>query len=60
MISQRISTVKEADNILVVEDGKITQEGNHDELIKEKGFYSDLYNRQLLESTLSDKKKELI
>lgn len=58
MISQRISTVKEADNILVVEDGKITQEGNHEELIKEKGFYSDLYNRQLLESTLSDKKKE--
>ncbi len=58
MISQRISTVKEADNIIVIEDGKITQMGNHDELIRKDGFYSDLYNRQLLESALSKKKNE--
>ena len=46
VIAHRLSTVKNADIILVVRDGKITEQGNHDELIRQGGFYSTLYNSQ--------------
>lgn len=53
LVSQRISSVKSADKILVLEDGKISQSGSHDELMKDsEGFYATLYQRQLLESKL--------
>lgn len=46
VIAHRLSTIQNADTILVVRDGTITEQGNHDELIKLGGFYSTLYNSQ--------------
>ncbi|MCL5021552.1 MAG: hypothetical protein M1339_07850 [Bacteroidetes bacterium] len=52
IISHRISTVKEADLIVVLDDGVIAESGTHDELVFQNGIYADLYNRQLLEEEL--------
>ena len=49
IISHRISSAKNADKIIVLDKGKITQQGTHNQLIKEKGYYKDLYEQQLLE-----------
>lgn len=46
VIAHRLSTIRNADLILVMKDGDIIETGNHDELIKQNGFYSDLYNSQ--------------
>ncbi|MBR6004478.1 MAG: ABC transporter ATP-binding protein, partial [Lachnospiraceae bacterium] len=46
IIAQRISTTKSADKILVLQDGKITEEGSHEELIKKKGYYYELVKLQ--------------
>ena len=46
MIAHRLSTVRNADVILVVKDGKIIEQGNHKELLKKKGYYHALYTRQ--------------
>ena len=46
VIAHRLSTIKSDDHILVVKDGNIIEQGNHKELIKEKGFYSQLYYSQ--------------
>ena len=46
VIAHRLSTIKNADLILVMKDGNIIETGNHDELIKQNGFYADLYNSQ--------------
>ena len=46
MIAHRLSTVRNADVILVVRDGKIVEQGNHRELLSKKGYYYDLYTRQ--------------
>jgi len=49
LISHRISTVKMADKIIVLDEGTIAEEGNHQELLNKKGMYFDLYQQQLLE-----------
>lgn len=59
IVSQRVSTVKGVDQILVLEDGKIRQRGTHEELVQVDGFYQDLYNRQLLESAYDKKDQEV-
>ena len=46
IISHRVSCVKDADNIIVLDNGKIIQSGSHNELIKNKGYYKDLYVKQ--------------
>ncbi len=46
MIAHRLSTVRNADVILVVRDGKIVEQGTHKELLKQKGYYYELYTRQ--------------
>jgi ATP-binding cassette subfamily B protein len=46
VIAHRLSTIQSADCILVLQKGKITEKGNHEELIKLGGFYSTLYNSQ--------------
>ena len=46
IIAHRLSTIKNADLILVMKDGNIIEQGNHEELMEQKGFYADLYNSQ--------------
>ena len=46
IIAHRLSTIQNADLILVVNDGNIVEQGNHEELMKKKGFYNKLYNSQ--------------
>ncbi len=46
IIAHRLSTIKNADLIIVMKDGKILEKGNHDELLKQNGFYAELYNSQ--------------
>lgn len=46
IIAHRLSTIKNADLILVMKDGNIIEQGNHKELLKENGFYAELYNSQ--------------
>lgn len=49
IIAHRISTIKNADKILVLDQGRIIEQGNHDKLINERGAYFELYEKQLLE-----------
>ena len=51
VIAHRLSTVRDADQILVLEKGSIVERGTHDELVAKGGLYSDLYNRQDLTGT---------
>jgi ATP-binding cassette subfamily B multidrug efflux pump len=51
-ISHRVSTVRNADRIAVLHDGKIVEYGTHDELMLMNGYYTELYNKQLLEEEL--------
>ena len=46
IISHRVSCVKHADNIIVLDNGKIIQSGSHNELVKDEGYYKDLYLKQ--------------
>ena len=49
VIAHRLSTIKNADQILVLNKGDIVEQGNHDELLAQGGFYADLYNSQFSE-----------
>jgi ATP-binding cassette subfamily B multidrug efflux pump len=53
-ISHRVSTVRNADRIAVLHGGRIVELGTHDELIERDGYYTDLYNKQLLEEELAE------
>ena len=46
IIAHRLSTIKNADLILVMNNGNIIEQGNHEELMKQNGFYAELYNSQ--------------
>ena len=52
IISHRVSSAKNADKIIVLEEGKIIQQGTHNQLITEVGYYKDLYEQQLLEKEM--------
>lgn len=53
-ISHRVSTVRNADQIAVLYGGRIVELGTHDELLAKSGYYSELYNKQLLEEELAE------
>jgi ATP-binding cassette subfamily B multidrug efflux pump len=52
LVAHRISTVKNADQIVVLREGRIIERGTHDELLELHGYYADLYQKQLLEEEL--------
>lgn len=52
IVAHRLSTIREADVILVMKDGNVIEQGNHETLLKEDGFYAKLYNSQFAPSSL--------
>jgi ATP-binding cassette, subfamily B, multidrug efflux pump len=52
IISHRISAVKECDEILVLDEGRIIERGNHDQLVERGGLYAELYQQQRLSEEL--------
>ena len=54
IISHRLSSIQDADNIIVLEDGRITEQGQHKDLMKNGGFYAKTYQRQQLEESLEE------
>ena len=52
LISHRVSTVKDADHIIVMDEGQIVEQGTHEQLLQKQGTYHELYRRQLLEEAL--------
>jgi len=52
IVSHRISTLRQCDFIVVLKEGKIVEKGTHTELIKQKGLYTDIYNKQLITEEL--------
>ena len=46
IVAHRLSTIKEADTILVMKDGSVIEQGNHEKLLAKNGFYANLYNSQ--------------
>jgi len=53
IVSHRISTVRHADQILVLDRGRIVERGTHDTLVRVGGLYADLHKKQLLEEELA-------
>jgi ATP-binding cassette subfamily B protein len=53
IVSHRVSTVRHADQILVIENGRVVERGDHDELVERGGAYAELYRKQLLEEELA-------
>ena len=50
VIAHRLSTIRNSDLILVMRDGNIVEHGNHEELLKQNGFYAELYNSQFADN----------
>ena len=54
VISHRCSTVKNLDHIIVLDEGRIVEEGNHEKLLQERGLYAEMYRRQLIGEELEE------
>ena len=54
IVSHRVSSVKDADFVIVLEEGKIIEKGTHEELLAFEGYYSELYRRQALEEEIEE------
>ena len=57
-MAHRISTIQDADHILVLDDGKVAEYGTHEELIANAGLYKSLFDKQQLEKQLREDGKE--
>ena len=53
IVSHRISTVRDADQIFVLDEGRIVERGQHDQLVRHNGLYAALHRKQLLEEELA-------
>jgi ATP-binding cassette subfamily B protein len=54
VVSHRVSSVKDADHIIVLDDGRIVERGTHESLLAHGGYYADLYRRQTLEEEIEE------
>ena len=54
MVSHRISTIKHADHIIVIDEGQVVEQGTHEELVKADGLYSDMNEQQLTKAENND------
>lgn len=54
LVSHRVSSVKDADLIVVLDDGRVVERGTHDALLEKGGYYADLYRRQTIEAELEE------
>lgn len=54
IIAHRISTIKNSDNIIVLDEGEIVERGTHEDLIRNNGIYNDIYKKQLLEEKIKN------
>ena len=52
IVSHRVSSAKNAHKIIVLEEGQIIQQGTHNELVKQEGYYKELYHKQLTEKEM--------
>jgi ATP-binding cassette subfamily B protein len=51
-VTHRVSSAKNADKIIILEDGQIIQQGSHNQLLNQDGYYQQLYNKQLSEKEM--------
>jgi ATP-binding cassette subfamily B protein len=53
IVSHRVSSAKNADKIIIIDEGQIIQEGTHNQLVNQDGYYAELYAKQLSEKELN-------